>query len=99
MQAKLGPDHRETLDCMNGLAWCYADLGKFDKAIAILKQRLERQESQLGPDDPGTIRALRDLARGYRAAGKQDLALPLVEKAFALAEHGWAPTTARRSSA
>ncbi len=77
---QLGPDHSDTLQSMNQLAWGYQDAGKLDLALPLFKETLERRKATLGPDHKDTLQSMNNLALDYQEAGKLDLALPLHEE-------------------
>jgi tetratricopeptide (TPR) repeat protein len=83
-KSKLGPDHPETLQCMNVLAGAYEAAGNFDQALPLYEETLALMKSKLGPDHPITLRCRHNLAHCYRHAGKVDRALPLDEETLAL---------------
>jgi serine/threonine protein kinase/tetratricopeptide (TPR) repeat protein len=79
----LGPDHRDTLDTMNRLAWAYQAAGQRDKAMPLYEETLAKQQKLLGADDLDTIATMNNLAMAYEDAGRLDKALPLFEQALA----------------
>ena len=80
LTAERGPDDPETLKCMNNLAGGYRYAAKFDLALPLFEEMLERRKARLGPDHPDTLESMHNLALGYREAEKFDLALPLFEE-------------------
>jgi non-specific serine/threonine protein kinase/serine/threonine-protein kinase len=78
-----GPDHPETLNAMNNLAWAYVAARQFAEAVSLFEETLEKQKANLGPDDPGTVDTMAHLAGAYCNAGKADRAVPLYEEALA----------------
>jgi hypothetical protein len=83
-QARLGPDHPNTLTSMSNLAVAYQDDGKLDLALPLFEETLKLRKARLGPDHPDTLTSMGSLASGYQAAGKLDLALPLLEETLKL---------------
>ena len=76
-QAKLGPDHPDTLTSMNDLAVSYRAAGRLADALALHEETLKRRQAKLGPDHPDTLTSMNDLAVAYRAAGRLADAMPL----------------------
>jgi tetratricopeptide (TPR) repeat protein len=72
--AKLGPDHPDTLLSMNNLACAYLDAGRLAEAIALHEQTLKRAKAKLGPDHPHTLISENNLAIAYHEVGKLDQA-------------------------
>ncbi|HKB39060.1 MAG TPA: tetratricopeptide repeat protein, partial [Gemmataceae bacterium] len=83
-EAKLGPDHPDTLRSMNGLAVSYANRGHHADAVKLYKESLTLQEAKLGPDHPDTFQTMYNLAISYAALGRQADALKLREETLAL---------------
>ena len=79
-QAKLGPDHPDTLTSMNDLAVAYRAAGRLADALALHEETLKRRQAKLGPDHPDTLTSMNDLAVAYRAAGRLADAMPLSEE-------------------
>jgi tRNA A-37 threonylcarbamoyl transferase component Bud32 len=80
---QLGPDHPDTLECMNNLATAHQAAGQLDKALPLLEQTLAKFKEQLGPDHPHTLANMNNLARAYQHAGQLAKALPLFEQVLA----------------
>jgi serine/threonine protein kinase/Tfp pilus assembly protein PilF len=78
-----GPDHPETLNAMNNLAWAYVTARQFAEAVSLFEETLEKQQANLGPDNPCTGDTMAHLAGAYCNAGKADRAVPLYEEALA----------------
>ena len=100
-QAKLGPNHLDTLHAMNVLAAAYQRAGKLDLALPLHEETLKLTKASLGPEHPLTLTSMANLALTYNVAGKLDLALPLHEETLKLtkAKHGPEhPTTLSRMS-
>jgi len=62
---------------MNNLGLTYHDWGKFDLALPLFVEVLEKFKKKLGENDPHTLTAMNNLALTYRSKGQIDLALPL----------------------
>jgi non-specific serine/threonine protein kinase/serine/threonine-protein kinase len=81
LEAKLGPDHPDTLQSMNNLAEAYHDAGHLDDlALPLYEQTLEKRKAKLGPDHPDTLQSMNNLADAYYDAGQLDKAVPLFEQ-------------------
>jgi serine/threonine protein kinase/tetratricopeptide (TPR) repeat protein len=78
--AQLGPDHRETLESMNGLAWGYREAGNLGLALPLFEDTLKRGKATLGPDDPLTLKSMNYLALVYQDSGELDRSLTLYEE-------------------
>jgi serine/threonine protein kinase len=83
-QARLGPDHPDTLISRNGLAVAYQEAGKPDLALPLLEETLRLRQARLGPEHPHTLHSMNNLAGAYMEAGKRDRALPLYEASLKL---------------
>jgi serine/threonine protein kinase/tetratricopeptide (TPR) repeat protein len=81
---QLGDDSPETLMSMHDLAWAYLAASKFDLALPLYQETLERRKAKLGPDHPDTLQTMNNLALGYGDIGRLDLALLLYQKTFEL---------------
>ena len=82
----LGLDHPATLQCMNGLALSYLDLGRFDDARRLCEETLALQRTKLGPDHPDTLSTRSSLANTYDACGRPDDAASLRKETLKLAK-------------
>ncbi len=81
-QAKLGPDHLDTLLTANNLATAYGDAGKLNLAVPLHEDTLKLMKAKLGLDHLATLHSMNNLAAAYLAAGQMNLALPLFEEAL-----------------
>jgi tetratricopeptide (TPR) repeat protein len=79
MKAKLGPDHRETLNMMLNLAAAYRGTDRLDQALPLYEQILELRRKKLGPDHPDTLISVNDLAAVLWASRQLDRSVPLFE--------------------
>ena len=98
-EAKLGPDHPDTLGSRNNLAYAYRAAGRLTEAIALYEETLELREAKLGPDHPDTLMSRNNLAIAYRSAGRLAEAIALHEETLKLREGKLGPTTPTRSAA
>jgi hypothetical protein len=55
---KFGDDNSETLKSLNDLAVLYEKMDKFDKALPLYEECLERRKKVLGEDNPETLESL-----------------------------------------
>jgi tetratricopeptide (TPR) repeat protein len=85
-KAKLGPEHPQTLLCVNNLALAYLNAGKPDLALPLLEATLKLTKDKLGPEHPQTLSSMNNLAAAYKDARKLDLALPLFEETLKLSK-------------
>jgi tetratricopeptide (TPR) repeat protein len=83
---QLGPDHIDTLYCMNGLAGAYRAAGQFDRALTLSERTVEKCQDKLGPDHPDTLGAMGNLSLVYWGTGKSDKSLALNEQILARIE-------------
>jgi serine/threonine protein kinase len=74
----LGPEHPETLYCINNLGLLYHHRGQFDLAEPLLRQAVEKETARLGADHLDTITAVGNLAMLYISLGQFDKAQPLL---------------------
>jgi tetratricopeptide (TPR) repeat protein len=80
LEARLGPDHSETLSSLNSLATAYWAAGQRDKALALFGEVVHKRQAVLGPDHPDALRSMNNLAIAYRDNGQLDKALSLQEQ-------------------
>ena len=64
----LGEEHPFTLNSMNNVGVAYQNVGKFDKALTLHEQILEKRKLQLGPDHP---RRGGELEQDHRPTGRR----------------------------
>jgi eukaryotic-like serine/threonine-protein kinase len=79
-EAKLGPDHPDTLISRNNLANAYLSPGRTAEAMRLHEQTLKQREAKLGPDHPDTLTSRNNLASAYWSAGRIDEAIRLLER-------------------
>jgi serine/threonine protein kinase len=79
----LGPDHPDTLVCLNQLANSYAALGRHADALRLREQTLALRRTELGPDDPDTLASMNNLANSYEVLGRHSEAIDLREQTLA----------------
>ena len=71
----LGPEHNDTLACMNGLSLALTRLHRPDEALKLLKEVLAARKRVLPPDDPEVLRSISNLAAAYGELGRYDESL------------------------
>jgi len=64
-----GPDHTATLEIADTLAVLHRVFGRYDEALRLERDRVERYRSIRGDDHPQTQRAQSNLAASLRAVG------------------------------
>ena len=84
-QAKLGPDHPDTLVSMSNLAIAYHAAGRTADALPLFEQALERRRSTRGPEHPQTLLSINYLARAH-LVDHPERAEPLLREALAIRE-------------
>jgi eukaryotic-like serine/threonine-protein kinase len=76
-EAKLGPDHPETLDTRSNLAEAYRFDGRTAEAIALEEETLKLRAAKLGPDHPDTLQSRINLAESHESLSRWADAEPL----------------------
>jgi serine/threonine protein kinase len=79
-----GPEHPDTLQTMNNLAICYANLGRNRDALKLFEETLALTRITLGRDHPETLTLMYNLACCYRVLGRDADALKLNEETLAV---------------
>jgi tetratricopeptide (TPR) repeat protein/tRNA A-37 threonylcarbamoyl transferase component Bud32 len=85
-EAKLGPDHPDTLSSCNSLAIAYTDAGRLPEAIALHEATLKLLEAKLGLHHRATLASRNNLAIAYYSAGRLSEAMALDEGTLELRE-------------
>jgi serine/threonine protein kinase len=93
-EAKLGPDHPQTLIIRGDLAGLFGAAGRLDHAIALYESTVKRMEAKLGPDDPDTLITCSNFASACRAAGRLDDAIKIHEATLKRMEAKFGPNHA-----
>jgi tetratricopeptide (TPR) repeat protein len=78
-----GPDHPDTLNSRNNLAYAFESAGDLGQAIPLHEATLADYERVLGSDHPGTLNSRNNLAGAYQSAGDLQRALELHEATHA----------------
>jgi tetratricopeptide (TPR) repeat protein len=79
-----GPNHLDTILCMNNLAYSYASAGRTQEALNLFEETLEVRKATLGPDHRDTLRSMNSVAERYLEAGRMQEALKLFEETLQL---------------
>ncbi len=84
MEARLGPEHPETLGAMDNLANDYRDVRCFDDAVALYEKTLAIRQRTLGRDHLETLGGMLRLANASSDLKQHAKAVPLREEVVAL---------------
>lgn len=76
----LEPTDRRTMIAGNDLAIIYDRLDRYDEAINVYLDVLERQKNSIGIDDPETLKTMNNLGAALWSAGRADEAIPYLEE-------------------
>jgi tetratricopeptide (TPR) repeat protein len=82
-----GPEHAETADALNDLAFLYSSMNDQAKALPLYQRALKIREKALGPDHPYTAISLNNLAEAYRESSDFAKAEPLYKRAIKIWEN------------
>jgi eukaryotic-like serine/threonine-protein kinase len=85
-EAKLGPDHPDTLQGRTNLAAAYESLGRWTEAEGLYRDTLARRLRTDKPDSPLLARDLADLGRYLLAQSRWSEAEPYLREAVAIRE-------------
>jgi CHAT domain-containing protein/Flp pilus assembly protein TadD len=91
----LGPNHTETLKCINNLAALYSRTGRDEQAEPLLLRVVRTSRSSADPAvKAGGAAAAFNLAELYSRQGKSDESEPLYKESLSIAEKGAVPVAA-----
>ena len=90
-ESRLGPDHSDVSQAINGLATIHYYKGEYSKAEPLYQRALANQEKSFGPEHPGVATSLNNLAILYRKMGDYAKAEPLLQRALAIREKSLGP--------
>ncbi|MGC5172079.1 tetratricopeptide repeat protein [Microbacterium sp. DT81.1] len=76
----LGPDHPQTIECRNNLAWAYESAGDLTRAIPLYERAVADFERVMGPDHPRTAGCRVNLVRVYVSSGDLARAVPQLKR-------------------
>jgi CHAT domain-containing protein/Tfp pilus assembly protein PilF len=85
-ERRLGPDHPDVCQAINGLAALHYYKGEYSKAEPLYRRALAVWEKSLGPEHPDVAHTLNNLATLYSALGDYVKAEPLYQRALAIKE-------------
>src|SRR4030095_3521270 len=85
-EKRYGPEHSETADSLNDLAFLYSSMNDQTKALPLYQRALKIRETVLGPNHPHTAIILNNLAETYRESGDFAKAEPLYKRAIKIWE-------------
>jgi tetratricopeptide (TPR) repeat protein len=91
LEKELGPEHPDTLTCLNNLAWLLREQHDFAATRPLYERALAIREKVLGPEHPDTAVSLSSLAALLRDQGDLAAARPLAERALAIHEKALGP--------
>ena len=83
-KAKLGTEHRSTLESMDSLAFIYHARGQHREAVKLYEETLTLMRAKLGPNHPTTLSTMHHLTGVYTALGRLDEAVKLYEEKVTL---------------
>ena len=81
-EAAIGPEHDDTVSCINDLALSYRLMGRLDEALPLAEMVLRLTKAKYGADHLETALCVSNLADAYRDAGRLPEAITLGEEAF-----------------
>jgi Tfp pilus assembly protein PilF len=87
----LGPQHPDTAQSLNNLAYLLHTQGDTTAARALYERALSIREQVLGPQHPDTASSLNNLAYLLRSQDNSDAARPLYERALSIREQVLGP--------
>ena len=87
----LGPEHDDTLGCMNSLALCYRSTQRLDEAVQLQERTVELLKAKLPPGHDKTLGYMMNLADIYQNAGRTDEALTLYKQTLELTKSNLGP--------
>src|SRR5215510_13209006 len=90
-ERRLGPDHPDVSQAINGLATLHHSKGKYSKAEPLYQRALAIREKSLGPEHPDVAQSLNNLAYLYSDLGDYAKAKPLDQRALAIREKSLGP--------
>src|SRR5262249_41587129 len=85
-QAKLGPDHPDTLDSMSLLADSYTALGRRAEALNLHEQTLALRKARLAADHPDTLISMSNVAESPVALDRPSEAVTIIDDCLRRAE-------------
>jgi tetratricopeptide (TPR) repeat protein len=86
LEGKLGPDHHDTLTCLNNLATAYGNDGQYARALALHETVFQKRKILLGADKDETLSSMINLAAAWLYVGRPTEAVQLMEQALEMAK-------------
>jgi tetratricopeptide (TPR) repeat protein len=74
---KIGPDHPDTIGAVNMIAQCLQDLDRYDEALPLYRECLQKTREQHGDEHPDSLSYANNLASAYQDKELFDHALPI----------------------
>ena len=90
-ESRLGPDHSDVSQAINGLATIHYYRGDYSKAAPLYQRALAIKEKSLGPEHPSVAASLNNLAIIYSDLDDYAKAEPLYQRALAIREKSLGP--------
>src|SRR5262245_37984869 len=90
-ESRLGPDHPDVIQAINGLATFHYYKGEYSKSEPLFQRALAIREKSLSLEHPDVAQSLNNLANLYRALGDYAKAEPLYQRALAIQEKSFGP--------
>lgn len=87
----LGPEHPDTLTCLNNLALCLNDSGDIEGAVDLNRRAFEARVRTLGPEHPETLNSLNNLASCLFEQSHLQAAIHLHRRALEVSERTLGP--------
>jgi tetratricopeptide (TPR) repeat protein/CHAT domain-containing protein len=85
-ESRLGPDHYDVSQAINGLATIHYYKGEYSKVEPLYQRALAIREKSLDPEHPAVAASLNNLANIYGDLGAYSKAEPLYQRALAIRE-------------
>ena len=86
-----GPEHTNTVVCLNNLAQLLQDTNRLDEAEPLMRRVLEIDEASFGPEHPNVAIDLSNLAQLLQDTNRLDESEPLMRRALEIGETSLGP--------
>ncbi len=87
----LGPDHRDTIQCVIQLGISYGMQGRTRDSVKLYEELLPRCKARLGPDARETLQSMNNLAMGLHDLDRNEDAIRILEQALAIKKAKFGP--------
>ncbi len=87
----LGPDHRDTLQCLIQLGISYGIQGRNKESVNLYEEILPICKAKFGPDARETLQCLNNLAMGYWTLDKHEEAIRIHQEVLAIKKVKYGP--------